>query len=297
MINTHIICSNCGQAGHVTKSCSQPITSFGILLFRLQPTAAATPQPEALLQTSVPQIHPEFLLIQRRDSIGFVEILRGKYKIGDDEYIRCQLRGMTRSEQEKLLTTPFDALWEDLWGPPRDSKHTYRSEKEISRAKLEELRSQTPSLRDLVAEVQSSWPTPEWGFPKGRREPHESDYACAIRETWEETGFREREYIVLRGLEPIKETFTGSNGVQYCHKYYIGYVPPDRASKPLEITKEMEREIGALAWCPLEDGITRIRPENPEKRNLLNRVAGLLRTHVPLELRGDLLSGKNKEPK
>lgn len=297
MINNHIICSNCGQVGHVTKSCSQPITSFGILLFRYRPSDISSNQAEALLQGVIPPIHPEFLLIQRRDSIGFVEILRGKYKVGDDDYVRCQLRGMTRREQEKLLTMPFDSLWEDLWGPPRDSKHAYRAEKETSRAKLEELRSRSPSLEDLVKEVDQSWSTPEWGFPKGRREPYESDYACAVRETWEETGFRDREYIVLRGLEPITESFTGSNGVQYCHKYYIAFVPSDKATRPLEITKEMEREIGSLAWYSAEDAVAHIRPENPEKRQLLHRVAGLLRSYIPLEVRGDLLSGKNREPK
>lgn len=263
-----IICTNCGQAGHVTKHCTLPITSYGVILFRPG---------------------PQILLIRRRDSISFVEIMRGKYKVADTDYVKCLLLGMTADEQQRILHTPFDALWEELWGPPLDSRHLYRSERESSRAKLEQLRNGgqgQPPLRDLIAEVGSQWTTPEWGFPKGRRDPHESEYACAMRELWEETGFKESDFQIIKNLDPLTEQFRGSNGVQYCHKYYIGRVLPAAAQRELVITPEMKQEVGEIRWVTEEEGLACIRPENPEKRELLRDVGRLLRTYCATEIRG-----------
>ena len=46
----------------------------------------------------------------------------------------------------------------------------------------------------LVKESQTNWLTPEWGFPKGRRNYQETDITCAYREFNEETGFYERRF-------------------------------------------------------------------------------------------------------
>jgi 8-oxo-dGTP pyrophosphatase MutT (NUDIX family) len=211
--------------------------------------------------------------------------MRGKYKINDMEYIKCLLRGMTVAEQQRILEQPFDQLWEELWGPPQDSRHLYRSERESSRAKLEQLRQGT-TLKELIVAAGGAWETPEWGFPKGRRDPHESEYACAIRELWEETGFKESDFQIIKNLEPLSEQFRGSNGVQYCHKYYIGRVSGAAAQRELIITPEMKQEVGEIRWVTEEEGLALIRPENAEKREMLRDVYRLLRSYIPLEIRG-----------
>ena len=43
-------------------------------------------------------------------------------------------------------------------------------------------------------EVPIVYESPEWGFPKGRRNMHESDLDCAKREFEEETGIDESFY-------------------------------------------------------------------------------------------------------
>jgi hypothetical protein len=48
----------------------------------------------------------EFLLIQRRDSLGFIELMRGRYKVTDIEYIRLHMDGITAEEREKYCLHP-----------------------------------------------------------------------------------------------------------------------------------------------------------------------------------------------
>jgi 8-oxo-dGTP pyrophosphatase MutT (NUDIX family) len=285
---TTIFCTNCGETGHSTKQCLHPITSFGVILFRVKGEwnqAANLLNSEASINglEGLHQSNLEYLLIRRRDSLGFIDIMRAKYKLNDIPYISQQIRGMTREEQQKLINEPFDTLWEQLWGIPLYGSNPYRHEKEQSRVKLDELRNGTPSLREIVESVNSYWDTPEWGFPKGRRDPHETEYTCALREMWEETGLSENDIVPIRNLEPIREIFFGSNNIQYCHKYYIMYMPEYKEIVYDPTNELMQREIGDLRWCSLDEGVALIRSDNIEKREVLFRISRLLRNYCPFQ--------------
>jgi len=267
-----LYCTNCGESGHTSKHCLQPITSFGTILFRVK---GGYTGPD-------PGLRIEFLLMQRRDSLGFIDIVRGKYRVGDTDYITTQLRGITAIEQQKLLTEPFDTLWEGLWGPPAEGSASYKHEKEQSRVKLDAIRS-SGALAEMLSTIGPAYPTPEWGFPKGRREAHETEFACALRETWEETGLREQDLVPIRNLEPIREVFFGSNNIQYCHKYFVLHVPEERPITLDPANEHMRREVGDIRWCSAEEALALIRPENTEKRAVLNRVCRLLRSYCPVK--------------
>jgi len=267
----------------------KPITSFGVIAFRVK---GGWNQAEILAgsDTSVngftTQSKIEYLLIQRRDSLGFIDIMRGKYKLNDIEYISQQVRGMTGDEQNRLLTLPFDTLWEQLWGAPIDGANPYKHEREQSRMKLASLIEgvEGTSLSAIISNVNHSWKTPEWGFAKGRRDPRETEYGCALRELREETGLRERDVVPIRNLEPITEVFYGSNHIRYCHKYYIMYCPGEIDLK-LDPTDElMAREIGDIRWCSLEEGLDLIRSDNVEKREILLRASKLLRNYCAFQV-------------
>lgn len=287
-----IICTNCSTSGHTSKHCSKPITSYGVILFRCKDSwnQAAILQSERTTLTGLEPVAGsiEYLLIQRKDSIGFIELIRGKYKVTDMEYIAKNIAGMTATEREKIRTQSFDDLWEGLWGPSKDGFHAYKHEKEQGRQKLDALRAGTPSLETLLNEAPPAFDTPEWGFPKGRKNLNESEYACAMRETWEETNILEKEIIPIRNLEPITETFVGSNGIAYCHKYFIGYalhgVGEEKISVASTTNEYIQSEVGDIRWCPIEEALKRIRPENPEKRDVLLRVDAILKQFCPLQL-------------
>ena len=54
-------CNNCGEKGHYSRQCNKPITSYGVLLF-----------------TYAKDI-PKIIMIQRKDSLCYIELIRGKY--------------------------------------------------------------------------------------------------------------------------------------------------------------------------------------------------------------------------
>jgi 8-oxo-dGTP pyrophosphatase MutT (NUDIX family) len=231
----------------------------------------------------------EVLLIQRRDSLGYVDLLRGKYSINDADYIRKQLHGMTDIERQRLVEKDFDQLWADMWGA-ESADVQYKKDKENSRNKLMALREgisldvsgNQANLQDFVNECTVHWDTPEWGFPKGRRDGNESDLDCALREMREETGLTETEVQVIHNLEPLNETFFGSNHVHYCHKYFLVYVPDGKQVKFDTSNPHMRREIGNIGWFTLNDALQKIRSDNVEKREILLRVGTLLRNYCAL---------------
>lgn len=278
-----LFCINCSEPGHISKQCSKPIVSYGCIAFRVSDWN----QIDDILRGSETIRSPiQYLMIQRRDSIGFVDFMRGKYKIGDNDYIVTQIEGMTRDERDRLVNKPFDALWDDLWGLPQEGFHAYKAERENARQKLEALRAGTPSLAQIVDSIPVVYSTPEWGFPKGRRDMHESEYTCAIREFYEETNLSERDILPIRNMAPLCETFMGSNSIQYSHKYFMAYVRPDSAAQvamvPESVNPHMTREIGDIRWCSFEEATALIRPAHVEKQMVLKQADTILRSMFPV---------------
>jgi len=290
-------CTNCGEYGHGYRQCLAPVTSYGMILFRIKGTWN---QAQTLLQnpSSVNgldniQQNIEYLLIQRRDSLGFVELMRGKYKLQELDYIKKQLMGTTQKERERLFLLCFEDLWAGLWGITNEQQsQSYKSEKEISRVKMEALKTgyiheETGNviyLKTLLEELPCKYETPEWGFPKGRRDYRESDFQCALREVKEETGLTEKDICAIRNLHPIHESFFGSNQIHYCHKYFLAYVNQQNAIEIDKTNEHMSREVGNIGWFSLEDALQKIRPDNVEKREILLKASSLLRNFCPLRL-------------
>ncbi len=280
-------CTNCGILGHHFRNCTEPITSYGIIAFRVHKLQQMT-----LLKQELPVLDPnevEFLCIQRKDSIGYVELIRSKYKCTELDYIREQISGITAQEKLNLQTMSFLDLWTGLWGPmTAPENRQYRQEFDQARVKFEafrngiEIKGQTVSLIDLLNESSENWPTPEWGFPKGRRNPQESDLGCAIREFCEETGIHSSQIHIFHNCAPIRETFRGNNDVRYCHVYYLALIPDSVSVQIQPGNVNMIREIGNIRWCSYKQAMTFIRPSNPEKRKVLQQADKLLRNTLPL---------------
>tara|TARA_B100000900_G_scaffold411863_1_gene432417 strand:+ start:1831 stop:2640 length:810 start_codon:yes stop_codon:yes gene_type:complete len=265
-MNENNYCNNCGKTGHVFHQCKIPITSIGIIAFRLNPNN-----------------NIEYLLIRRKDTLGFIDFLRGKYSLLNKEYIVNMLKQMTISEKKSLLENDFDSLWKNLWGSNNLSK--YKSEENSSKERYNLLKTGININGDFfdletlinLSNNSDNWNEPEWGFPKGRRNYMEKDYECALREFTEETGYNEKLLINISNLFPFEEVFTGSNYKSYKHKYYIGNMI---YNKTIDTECFQKSEVSKMEWKEFDDCLTSIRHYNLEKINLITKINEIIKTHM-----------------
>lgn len=277
-INRIQICSNCGLNGHVFRNCLAPVTSYGIIALRYNNNTNINSLYTKSNNINNGSDELEFLLIQRKDSLSFVEFIRGKYNPEDEEYICRLFRGMTQREQELIRGNSFDDLWKSVWGETSSIK-SHKNDYEQSDKKFSIIKDK---IVEMIDSNPTKWTEPEWGFPKGRRNLHETDINCAIREFQEETGLKKTDFDILQNTVPISETFFGSNNIHYCHKYYIAVCKNNTQVEMNMDNPHMAREIGAIKWCSLDEAITRIRPDNVEKREILLKAGRIMRIFHPI---------------
>jgi len=261
-------CNNCGKYGHMFYQCKMPITSIGIIVFRKHND----------------QI--QYLMIKRKDTLGFIEFVRGKYSIYNKKYILNLLNEMTIDEKKRLRTESFQVLWDNIWCITdmsyKRENIQYKNEESISYEKYNALKSgivlQNESVDDiytldsLLMESASAntiqWEEPEWGFPKGKRNTNEKDYDCALREFYEETGYDKKYLKLIDNILPFEEIFMGSNYKSYKHKYYLMYMEEE-----VGINHEYDNfEVSKIEWKSYEECMDCIRYYNLEKKRIIDNI-------------------------
>jgi 8-oxo-dGTP pyrophosphatase MutT (NUDIX family) len=223
---------------------------------------------------------PQYLLVRRRDSISYVEFLRGKYKLDNPDYITLLINGMTIDERHRLLSGTFDALWEALWNS--QNTRQYRNECEAARRMYTAIKN-TGDVhgRLLVQYIEyaiSRWSEPEWGFPKGRRAVRESELSCAIREFCEETGLVSSVVHIAEEEPSQVEEYTGTNGIRYKQVYFIGACASNNVATLQPSNRVMSREIGDIGWFSAVAALEKIRETNAEKRAILTAIESQIQT-------------------
>ena len=255
-----IFCNNCGKNGHMYYQCKKPITSTGIIAIRKQ-------KPR------------KYLMICRKDSLGYIDFIRGKYNLYDREYILSLINEMTEKEKVDLLSNDFDALWKNLWGGFVGTQ--YNSEENSSNRKFYLLKegiyfeNYFYSLENIIKESTTSWETPEWVFPKGRRNYQEDDKKCAMREFSEETGVHLNKIEIVNNIIPFEEIFTGSNYKTYRHKYFISIL-----NEEVELNNFQRSEVSDLKWCTKQQCLDLIRPYNLERIEVLEKVDKIINSFI-----------------
>ncbi len=262
MKNNYIFCNNCGKSGHLFQQCKQPITSIGIITINPKKTSDE---------------ENKFLLIRRKDTLGYVDFIRGKYKLYNINHIISLINEMTICEKNKILSSNFNDLWNDLWG--EEIGIQYRNEETESSKKFTQLKegyynnNELINIDTLISRSTSNWTEPEWGFPKGRRNYQENDLDCAIREWEEETGYNRNQIKLINNLLPYEEIFIGSNFKSYKHKYFLAIFKDNiqNVDHPYH-----DSEISKVLWSTYEDSLRMFRYYNLEKKNILEKVYKVL---------------------
>ena len=250
-------CNNCGKSGHQYHNCKYPIISIGIITFRNV------------------NANIEYLMIKRKDSLGYVEFMRGKYPVNNKTYIQNIFNEMTSNEKNNILNKNFDELWTELWGDYNSIQ--YRNEEKISLEKYNILKNNN-ALEEYIKNSDTSWIDPEWGFTKGRRNYQEKDIGCAFREFEEETGYSKKELTLINNIIPYEEIFTGSNLKSYKHKYFVAYMKEKYENE--NENDYQTSEVGELKWMSYNECINKIRPYNLEKIEILKKLNKVLNNYT-----------------
>jgi 8-oxo-dGTP pyrophosphatase MutT (NUDIX family) len=279
----NVYCVNCGEKGHVLKECDGPITSFGIIAFKTCKDEDDCEYDtnytlkEILKQINTPKIESypkiKFLMIQRKDTMGYIDFVRGKYDIRSgyererDQKIKVCLDEMTKKEKDNLLTKDFDNIWKDLW-VNHDSK-CFKNEYELAKKKYLSL-----NIPELIKKSSTTYVFQEFGFPKGRRNMKETNIACAEREFFEETGYDKDCYDFIKNYPIIKEEFLGTNNVEYRHIYYLVKIKEKVAPPKIDIYNKVQTgEVRNIGWFTLDECLQLIRPYDIAKKNMIKSVS------------------------
>ena len=103
-------CANCGKGGHIQRDCRSPIMSFGCIGIQCNinineclSNSTINWNDRNLYKTLKPRYdmieYIKFSLINRRDTIGYMEFIRGKYDLSDIGYI-CKI--FSRMKQDEI---------------------------------------------------------------------------------------------------------------------------------------------------------------------------------------------------
>ena len=313
---TNIYCLNCGKKGHIIKKCLQPIISLGIIcirlkiplnindiinyskkiqnnyLFSLDEINKLKKIKNIMTNFNIDELDSivDYLFIRRKNSLNYVEFMRGKYDLDNTTYLENILNLISEEEKEMLLTHNFYDLWNNLW--EYNKKNNNNNEYKNSEAKFNILKkgyytkkNEINIFINLETIIQNSrkvynYSEPEWGFPKGRRNLKEKNVDCAKREFEEETNILPNEYHILN-MNPLEETYLSTNYSKYKHIYYISQI--NDINKKLSLDPEninQKIEIGNINWYSFEEGYQKIRNYNIEKKNIFYTLHNTIRLTI-----------------
>ena len=252
-------CNNCGKKGHMYKNCKLPITSCGNIIYRDD------------------KENIEVLMIQRKDSLCFIDFVRGKYDNRNLSYVQTLIDKCSVDEKQKLLNVSFRELWSDLWLLDDDFRENDDYLKCLVKFnKIKEgfkINDKIISIQTLIHLSQYNYPYSEWEFPKGRRNINENDFECAKREFNEETNYDNNDYDIINNISPFTEEFLGENNVRYKYIYFIGKLSNyDKILKIDPNNNEQITEIKDIQWLTKREALDKCRDYHMSRIRLINKI-------------------------
>ena len=226
-------------------------TSYGVILFKLNKN------------------NNEILMINRKDSLCYIDFIRGKYKINNLEYIKILLSRMSDSEINNIKTKQYSELWKSLWNIKTDdlnkNKEYKQSEKKFNKIK---------TIKDIFNI--KGYSNSEWEFPKGKKNNKETNKEGACRELEEETNINRSDYKLLNNIIPITEKIIAENNIIYKNIYYLGICTNDNNIFINKDNKNQINEIKKVEFMNKQMSIDLIRDYNQNKVDIINKLFNLI---------------------
>jgi 8-oxo-dGTP pyrophosphatase MutT (NUDIX family) len=233
-------------------------------------------------------------MVQRKDSLSYVEFIRGKYDIQNKNYLYKLFTLMTSEERDRINNNDFDFLWKLMWCKiDNETNSNFTKEYNEAMDKFNMLKKgyylkvinidtlKFINIASIIEETTALYEETEYGFPKGRRNINEDDLACALREFKEETGYYPKYIRLCHDIKPLEETFTGSNKTRYKHIYYIAKYNPFISDDIPQINQN-SREIKNVQWFTYNEVQDHIREYNVERKELVKRCNNLILRNIHL---------------
>lgn len=305
----HIICNNCGNCYHIAKKCNEPISSYGMIILKINNKWLNKYSNEDIKNffierySSNSKFHIknlnieqyldknnfinninkinnqeykniyfdevinniEFCMIQRKHTVNYIQLIRGKYNELDIDKLIIMFSRLTADELNKVKNYTFDELWNDLWNPKNNE---LINEYVIAQDKFNFIKLY---LNNLISKINTIYNHPEWEFPKGRRNENEQNIDCAIREFEEETGIKKNNIILLDKILPIIENIIGSNDKKYKMTYYIGILKNEDIEIKIDKNNIFHQiEISDVKFLSIFNSKQKIREFHKEKKNIID---------------------------
>jgi len=238
-------CRNCGNKGHKLKNCRFPRLSYGIILFNS---------------------NNEVVMIEKRDSISYIEFIRGKYTVDNIDYIQLLIDRMSTVEQEKLIKLSFNELWNNIWYSSNNKREYDKSESKYKQIMERNI------LMDCINKSDKKYKYNEWEIPKGRRNLNESNRCCAIREFEEETNIGSNDYDIYDNILPFEESYTGSNNINYKNVYYIASLKDDIELNINKNNNNQVHEVKDIKWINIQNYKDYVRDYSDYKLKVMDEI-------------------------
>ena len=255
--NKYISCINCFNIGHTFKDCRYPITSYGIIGFKKI------------------KGDPKIILVQRKDSVGFIDFIRGKYnpEFQKEGIFKILFGEMTTDEKKRIASKSFEELWWELW--MNKNSRIFKNEYRFSKKKYE-----SNPAKEIAEEIitESKWSGTEFGIPKGRRNNYEHPMDCALREFTEESGI-DKKYVKLLNCIPIEEVFFGSNGIPYRHVYYLAEITTSIIPEINKTDVCQAGEVRYINWFNFKESYNIFRTYDSTKRTIIWLAFSIIYNH------------------
>jgi 8-oxo-dGTP pyrophosphatase MutT (NUDIX family) len=272
------ICVRCGIKGHTCKNCTEPITSFGVIVYAyrnelVHKLGDMYNNTREYTCSRVTKQEPEkfciyknfskkakndivFLLVERKDSIAFITLIQGMYPDSEPERSRKILEyveNLTCEERYKIQYLEWDKLWY-IAGSKKHNKY------------ILEKRFLNLNIKKYLDSTECTKIHANYLMPKGRLKFKESVVKGAVREFSEETGYKISDIEINSNIKPFQETFIGINGNTYKNVFFVAKLLPNAdISIPLSEISEQSKEVRNVGWFELKECMDLIRDPNKKK--------------------------------